>query len=341
MRNILVVGPSWVGDMMMAQTLFLLLHQNHDKLQLDVLAPAWSLPILSRMPEVRQSIVSPFAHGQLSLGDRYRLGKSLRAAQYDQAIVLPNSLKSALVPFWAKIPQRTGWLGEQRYGLLNDFRRLDKAALPRMVQRFAALAFPKGQLLPRDLPIPRLQISDLQQTQALSALDLSRPNEPILALCPGAEFGPSKQWPSAYYAAVAKHYLDLGWKVWLFGSKNDAAVAHEIQAKVNQNCLDLVGKTDLSQAIDLLSLATKVLTNDSGLMHIAAALGKPLVAVYGSTSPDFTPPVSKVAMIMQAKGDLPCRPCFKRECPLQHHDCMKKLLPSQVIQALGEIEVSK
>lgn len=334
MNKILVIGPSWVGDMMMAQTLFLLLHQTRADLQLDVLAPAWSVPLLSRMPEVHQSITSPFAHGELSWRTRYRLGKTLRKSQYDQAIVLPNSLKSALIPFFAKIPKRTGWLGEHRYGLLNDIRYLDKIALPKMVQRFAVLAFSKGVSLPALLPIPRLQISAGQQTQALIAHELDHPKKPILALCPGAEFGASKCWPADHYATVARYYVEKGWGVWLFGSKNDVKIALDIQDKAHQGCVNLVGKTTLAEAIDLLSLTSCVLTNDSGLMHIAAALDKPLVAVYGSTSPDFTPPLSEKATIVQAEGEMPCRPCFQRECPLAHHACMQALLPGQVVKAI-------
>ncbi len=334
MSKILVVGPSWVGDMMMAQTLFLLLHQQQVDLQIDVLAPAWSLPLLSRMPEVNQAITSPFVHGELELRKRYRLGKSLRASQYGQAIVLPNSLKSALIPFWAKIPKRTGWLGEKRYGLLNDIRYLDKNALPKMVQRFSALAFASDEFLPERLPIPKMNISADQQDQALSTHQLTHPQKPVLALCPGAEFGVSKQWPEEYYAAVANHYLSKACDVWLFGSQNDVPTANTIQDKTGGRCVNLVGKTKLAEAIDLMSLVTFVVTNDSGLMHIAAALGKPLVAVYGSTSPDFTPPVSDKAFIAQAKGDIPCRPCFQRTCSLQHHDCMQKLLPEQVIDLI-------
>lgn len=335
MNKILVVGPSWVGDMMMAHVLFQLLHQQHQGLQLDVFAPEWSVPLLERMPEVTNPIPSPFHHGQLKLGRRYKLAKKLRLQHYDQVIVLPNSLKSALLPFFANIPKRTGWLGEKRYGLLNDARHLDKAVLPQMVQRFAALAFTKNTVLPGVLPIPKLTVTKAQQMDALKEHQLSvSNNRPILALCPGAEFGASKQWPASYFAAVANEKLSHGWDVWIFGSKNDAAFAQQIAENTNNRCVNLAGKTQLSEAIDLLSQVSAVLTNDSGLMHISAALDRPVVALYGSTSPDFTPPMSENATILRAPVDLPCRPCFKRECPLVHHDCMKKLVPDQVLAVL-------
>lgn len=337
MNKILVVGPSWVGDMMMAQTLFLLLREKHRDLQLDVLAPAWSFPLLERMPEVSTRIASPFNHGQLHLRKRCHFARQLRAQHYDQAIVLPNTFKSALIPWWAKIPKRTGWVGEHRYGLLNDIRQLDEAALPKMVQRFAALAFEKQAAMPDVLPVPTLSVSDALREAALQAHQITLSGKPMLALCPGAEFGSSKQWPTDYYAFVANHYLAVGWDVWIFGSKNDALAAEKIQQKTNGQCVNLAGKTQLAQAIDLLSLATVILTNDSGLMHIAAALDKPLIALYGSTSPDFTPPFSKKAVVMQAKESIACRPCFKRECPLSHHDCMQKLLPLQVIAMIDAI----
>ena len=333
-HKILVVGPSWVGDMVMAQTLFMVLKRYHPQAMIDVLAPDWSRPLLERMPQVHQAIGFPFGHGQLRLCARYHFAKQLRSSQYQQAIVLPNSLKSALVPFWAKIPKRTGWLGEQRWGLLNDARRLDKAAYPLMIQRFIALARPKGASLPEPLPQPQLYVRPQAKVAVRETFQLTT-DAPVLALCPGAEFGEAKRWPSEHYAAVARQMLDQGWQVWLFGSAKDQAVAAEIQSLTQQRCQDLTGRTQLSEAIDLLASARAVVSNDSGLMHIAAALGRPLVAVYGSSSPDFTPPLTDKAHLLRL--GLACSPCFKRSCPLQHLDCLTKLVPEQVLAALSEL----
>jgi len=335
--RILIVGPSWVGDMVMAQTLFQCLKQRHAECEIDVLAPEWSRPILERMPEVRQALSFPLGHGVLDLATRRKLGKSL-AGQYDQAILLPNSLKSALVPFFAGIPVRTGWRGEMRFGLLNDIRKLDKARYPLMIERFMALAFEPGAELPQPYPRPALQIDAASRDAALGkfALELDRP---VLALCPGAEFGEAKRWPAEHYAKVAELKIRAGWQVWIFGSKNDHAVGEDIRSRLipglREEVSNLAGETSLAEAIDLLSCAGAVVSNDSGLMHVAAALNRPLVAVYGSTSPQFTPPLAEQVEIVRL--GLECSPCFERTCRFGHYDCLGQLKPRPVIEALDRL----
>jgi heptosyltransferase-2 len=321
--------------MVMAQCLFKVIKQKHPAAIIDVLAPAWSLPLLSRMPEVSETIVMPLGHGQLGLCDRYRLGKTLRTKHYDQAIMLPNSFKSSLIPWWARIPVRTGWRGEMRYFLLNDMRVLDKKKYPLMIERFMALGIAPYEPLPKDYPVPELQITLASQNKALANHHLDYPTVPILALCPGAEFGPAKRWPETYYADIANAKLEAGWHVWIFGSPKDRDVSERIMQLTKHRCVDLAGRTKLEEAIDLLALATTVVSNDSGLMHIAAALKKPLIAVYGPTSRDFTPPLSQNAVILSEK--LECQPCFERICPLKHHRCMLELKPSSVLAALSEM----
>ncbi len=335
-KSILIVGPSWVGDMVMAQVLFRLLKQHDPDVAIDVLAPAWSRPLLVRMPEVRRAIDLPFAHGEFSLFKRRALGLDLRRECYDQAIVLPNSWKSALVPWFAQIPQRTGWRGEMRYGLLNDHRVLIKKDYPLMIERFAALAYTAHAELPEHLPWPEFAVDADNVQQALRDLQLDTPTQPILALCPGAEFGPSKRWPDQHYSSVAKHYLAQGWQVWLFGSAKDVAVCESIRTDCAGSPRNLAGKTSLAQAIDLMSLATQVVSNDSGLMHIAAALQKPLVVPYGSSSPEFTPPLSHHVRVLRT--GIACSPCFKRECPLGHMKCLNELAPATVINAITELQ---
>ena len=336
--NILIIGPSWVGDMVMAQTLFICLKQRHGAdCMIDVLAPDWSRPILERMPEVRQALSFPLGHGALELSTRRSIGQGLRG-QYDQAILLPNSLKSALVPFFADIPLRTGWRGEMRYGLLNDVRKLDKDAYPLMIERFMALAYEPGIELPKPYPRPALQIDPASREQALQhfGLELDRP---VLALCPGAEFGEAKRWPSEHYAAVADAHIRQGWQVWLFGSKKDHAVAEQIRGRLipglREEATNLCGDTSLAQAIDLLSCADAVVSNDSGLMHVASALNRPLVAVYGSTSPGFTPPLADRVETLQLGLD--CSPCFDRTCRFGHYNCLRDLMPAQVNAALDRL----
>jgi len=336
--KILIVGPSWVGDMVMAQTLFIALKSRHPEAIIDVLAPQWSRPILERMPQVNAALDMPVGHGSLQLAMRFKLGRQLKRNGYDQTIVLPNSLKSALVPFFAGIPKRTGWRGEMRYGLLSDIRLLDKARYPLMIERFIALAYKPGAMLPEPLPRPRLVVDEVNVKTSLDnyALDMTRP---VLALCPGAEFGEAKRWPVNHYATVAQRKINEGWQVWLFGSEKDHAVGEQIKAqmtaKARQQCVNLAGKTSLADAVDLMSVADAVVSNDSGLMHIAAALGRPLVVLYGSSSPDFTPPLSDQVKVLRT--DIECSPCFKRECPLGHLKCLKDLHAERVLAAMGEL----
>ncbi|KTB76018.1 lipopolysaccharide heptosyltransferase II [Pseudomonas syringae] len=338
--KILIVGPSWVGDMVMAQTLFQCLKQRHPECDIDVLAPEWSRPILERMPEVRAALSFPLGHGALELATRRRIGKSL-AGQYDQAILLPNSLKSALVPFFAGVPKRTGWRGEFRYGLLNDVRSLDKQRYPLMIERFMALAFDKGAELPRPYPTPSLRIDPVTRDAALSKFGLTL-DRPVLALCPGAEFGESKRWPAEHYAQVAEASIREGWQVWLFGSKKDHPVGESIRQELipglREESVNLSGETSLAEAIDLLSCADAVVSNDSGLMHVAAALNRPLVAVYGSTSPGFTPPLADAVEVVRL--GLECSPCFDRTCRFGHYNCMRLLEPDAVIQALTRLNIT-
>ncbi len=337
-EQILIIGPSWVGDMVMAQSLFKLLKAENPEHRISVMAPAWTRPLLSRMPEVAEGLDLPLSHGELALRKRRQIGKALRERRFDRAIVLPNSLKSALIPFHARIPRRVGWRGELRDLLLNDCRRLDKERFPLMVQRFAALARPAATLPPENIPSPALRLQEEQRSAALAAFQLN-PDKPVLALCPGAEFGEAKQWPAEHYAAVANDMLEQGWQVWIFGSQNDQLAGEAILADINTDGLadvhNLAGTTDLGQAIDLLSYASAVVSNDSGLMHIAAALAKPVVAIYGSTSPDFTPPLAEQVELLTT--DISCRPCFKRVCPYGHRRCLTELMPSRALQALATL----
>ncbi len=330
---LLVVGPSWVGDMVMAQSLFRVLKARAPERAIDVLAPGWSLPLLERMPEVRAGIEMPLGHGRLALGERWRLGRGLRG-RYGQAILLPNSWKSAIVPWAARIPVRTGWRGEMRYGLLNDLRRLDRSKLTMTVQRFVALALDPDEPLP-EIPPPALEVSPASVQAALSAHGLEKPSDtPLLALCPGAEYGPAKRWPAERYGELAQEYLHRGWQVWLFGSEKDRPVCDNV-ARTAPGCVNLAGRTSLAQAVDLLSLADAVVSNDSGLMHVAAALDRPLVALYGSSDPGFTPPLHARHRILHL--GLECSPCFRRRCPEGHLRCLKGIAVGAVAAALEEL----
>ena len=340
-NKILVIGPSWVGDMVMSQSLYIQLKKNNPLAQIDVLAPAWCKPILERMPEVNQAIEMPVGHGKFSFKNRLAIACRLRSERYDHAFVLPNSAKSALIPFLAGIPIRTGWKGEFRYGLLNDLRS-NKKSFQYMVERYVALAYPKAEMAGSkslggldQLPWPKLAIDSKVQEKALDKFSLSR-DQKILGLCPGAEFGPAKQWPSEHYAEVANEAIKQGYQVWLFGSKKDQITTTKIKSLVALNhqdqVHDLAGQTSLMEVVDLLAACKTVVSNDSGLMHVAAAVGCHVIGVYGSTSPDYTPPLTNKVDIVHT--DIECRPCFKRECPLGHLKCLKDLKPLLVINKI-------
>ena len=332
--KVLVVGPSWAGDMVMAQSLFKTLKNNHPDCQIDVLAPGWTFSLLDRMPEVLSSIEMPLGHGKLGIVQRIKLGKHLRSRNYDQAILLPNSWKSALTPFFANIPQRTGYIGECRWGLLNDIRRLDKKLLPMTVQRFVALAYPQQSATTPEIPVPAFAINSANIAKISEQFTLES-SERILALCPGAEYGPAKRWPAEYYAEIAKKKHKQGWQIWLFGSEKDKPVTTLINQESGNKCIDFSGLTTLPEAVDLMSLVDTVITNDSGLMHVAAALNKKMIALYGSSDPNFTPPLNDKARIISL--GLNCSPCFKRECPLGHTNCLNNLYPARVLLEMNRL----
>lgn len=344
--KILIIGPSWVGDMVMSQGLYIELHRQYPDAKIDVLAPAWCKPILERMPQVNQALEMPLGHGQFDLKSRYRIGKSLREVKYDKAYVLPNSAKSALIPLFARVPERVGWKGEMRFGLLNDVRT-NKKAFQYMLERYVALAHPKAEMTGTgclgelsQLPFPSLQVFDCSQQAALEQFGLNN-QRPVLGLCPGAEFGPAKRWPDNHFATAATAMIKQGYQVWLFGSAKDREVTQKIIEQVpvdmQQHCFNLAGDTSLIEAVDLIGACRTVVSNDSGLMHVAAAVGCNVVAVYGSSSPKYTPPLTdKLAII---NTDIECRPCFERTCPKQHLKCLTELMPSRVIRAIEQFDV--
>ncbi|ODS09924.1 lipopolysaccharide heptosyltransferase II [Vibrio scophthalmi] len=343
--KILIIGPSWVGDMVMSQPLYSVLKQQNPNCLIDVIAPSWCKPILERMPEINQAIDMPIGHGEFNFFARRRIGKMLRNNHYDRAYILPKSAKSALIPWFANIPMRTGWKGEMRYGLLNDLRPNMKS-FQYMIERYVALAYPKEQMNDssslgglHSLPRPKLQIDKAIQSATLHKFGLET-SKSIVGLCPGAEFGPAKKWPEEHYANVAKAMSEAGRHIWLFGSKKDKETCEKIRTlagKEHQKSIHiLAGETSLIEAVDLLALCKTVVANDSGLMHVAAAVECNVVAVYGSTSPKYTPPLTDRVEILST--DIECRPCFKRECQFQHLKCLTELSPNAVISSIHKLE---
>lgn len=325
--GILIVGPAWVGDMVMTQSLLMTLKRHFPRCEIDVLAPAWSRPLVARMPEVRAPITLPLGHGQFRFGTRRRLGRLLRG-RYDWAIVMPRSWKSALVPFFADIPRRTAYRGEWRYVLINDMRRLDKHLLPQAVQRFVALGLERDARLPPPVPRPALRVDAANRARLLQSFRLNT-DKPIVALMPGAE-GPAKRWPLDRYAELAKRLVAAGKQVWVFGSNKEQALGQQIVSVAGAGVENLCGSTRLEDAIDFISLAETAVSNDSGLMHVAAAVGVKVVAIYGSSSPDYTPPLTDKADIVYRHLD--CSPCFQHDCPLGHTNCLNQISVDEVQQ---------
>ncbi|WP_286236599.1 lipopolysaccharide heptosyltransferase II [Neptuniibacter halophilus] len=332
----LIIGPSWVGDMLMSQSLYRHLKQQNPEREIDVLAPDWCRSVLARMPEVNQAIAMPVGHGSLQWGVRKAVAAELESTGYQQAFVLPNSLKSALIPWFAHIPLRTGWHGEMRYGLLNDRRRLDKQAFPLMVQRYVALACPAGApaLSRAEILPPQLRVD--AEAQAAARTQFSLDDTAAVAFCPGAEFGPAKRWPDYHYAALARKLIDQGLQIWIFGSPKDRPVAEQIIAQLKPgqraHCRNLAGETSLPQAIDLIAACQAAVSNDSGLMHIAAAVNTPLVALYGPTSPDFTPPLSEQAEVIRLiEGFHKIR---KGDADQGYHQSLIDITPEMALESL-------
>jgi lipopolysaccharide heptosyltransferase II len=335
-RAVLVVGPSWVGDMVMAQSLFMTLKGADESVAIDVIAPPWSLPLLARMPEVRVGIELDAGHGVLAWRKRRVLAQALRDRGYAQAIVLPRSLKAALVPFLAHVPRRTGFRGEYRYGLINDIRRFDPDMLDQTVKRFVALGADSDSSAAAEVavPPPRLR-TDAENWRRLASRFALGGGEKIIAIMPGAEYGVAKRWPVERYAELCKRLAASGHRLVVLGSQKERELGAQIAAHAGTDAvIDLCGRTELVDTVDILGAAAAAVTNDSGLLHVAAAVGTHVTAIYGSSTPDFTPPLTSAKTLIYL--GLPCSPCFARVCPLDHFSCMMSIAVSTVEAAVLE-----
>jgi len=328
----LIVGPSWIGDMVMAQSLYKLLAERDPGTERHVVAPAWSVPVLERMPEVDRAWELAVAHGEVGLGRRRRLARRLRAEGYRQAIVLPRSLKAALVPLLAAVPVRTGFRGEWRFGLINDMRPFDAGRLDQTVKRFVWLGLGAHERELPAIPVPRLDVDADNLRAVVRRLGLDTRRDAV-ALIPGAEYGPAKRWPAQSYAELASRLARDGVPVWILGSENERALGRAVSASADHpDAIDLCGRTSLADVVDLLGAARVAVTNDSGLMHVAAAVGTHVIGLYGSSSPRFTPPLTPAKAVFYL--DLECSPCFRRRCPLGHFRCMRDIRVEAVCDAV-------
>lgn len=332
--RLLVVFPAWIGDAVMAQSLLKQLKKTAPQSHISVLTPQSIAPLVALMPQADSILETDFGHGGLQLKARWHLGQKL-SKQFDHAIVLPNSFKSALIPWLAKIPKRTGWHGESRFIVLND-RRRGRQRFERMVDRYQILATPAKQPLPKlHLQAPEL-VLDIQTRQSILTKYPVTTQKPIIALCPGAAYGPSKRWPAASFARLADYCLQQNWQVWVFGGQAERQLAlniqHDLHNPAHADFHSFAGQCQLKDSIYLLSLASQVVSNDSGLMHITAALSRPLICIYGGSSPTYTPPLTDDKTILST--ELACQPCFKRKCRFNHYHCLQEITPEDVFKVL-------
>ena len=337
--RILIIAPNWLGDCLMAQPLLARLAAKAPQALIDVVAIPAVAPVFRRMPEVAHVIEADFRHGRFGLQDRWRLGREL-AGRYAQAITLPNTWKAALVPYFADVPVRAGYTGESRYGLLNVRHANPKKGAERMpmARFYAQLSEAPGKELPGELSQPHLLADPLRMIAAKVNLGL-RPAERLVALCPGAEYGPAKRWPAEYFAEMASKLKASGATPVVLGSQSDVPTGLMIEQLSHGAAINLCGKTSLDAAIDLIAGSEAVITNDSGLMHVAAALDRPQVALFGSSSPVHTPPLSDAAKVMYL--GIECSPCFARVCPLGHFRCMRELTPALVLESFETLGTTR
>lgn len=328
-EGILVVAPAWVGDLVMCQSLFMTLRQRHPATPLDVLAPAWAGPLLARMPEVDRHIALPVEHGRLRPAVQWRVAREVRRRRHGQAIVTRRSLKSALIPFLAGIPRRTGVLGEHRHLLINDVRGVDDTTHPWAVERLAVLGMEAGAAPGLEgVPWPRLRVDEAAGQAAMARFRLGA--GPVVGLAPGAAFGPAKRWPLERWTELARRLTARGVGVWIFGVEAERPDGEAIAAAGGAGAVSLCGRTSLGEVIDLMARCTAVVSNDSGLMHVAAASGPRVVALFGPTSPYNTPPLDRRARVIYHA--LACSPCHARICPLGHHRCLRGISVDEVLR---------
>jgi heptosyltransferase-2 len=328
---ILLVPYMWIGDFVRCHSVVKLLRARYPRRPIDVLTTTLCAPLLDYMPGVRKGIVVDLPRKQLALSQHKALAKRLATERYGSVLVMPRTWKSALAPYLAGIPERTGFAGEVRFGLLNDIRYGEKK-LPRMIDRCGALALPKNAEIPVDWPKPQLDVPMQKAVQWRALRGMPDDGRPVVAFAPGA-VGPSKRWPAAYFAELAKTLTAEGRSVWVLGSPAESPLAAEMVAAAGPTARDLTSP-DLRNAVLALRAASACVSNDSGLVHVSAAIGTPTVGIFGPTSPWHWAPLNPLAAIIETKTDVPCRPCHKPTCRLLHHRCMLDIPAAQVLPAV-------
>jgi heptosyltransferase II len=335
---VLIVPYMWIGDFVRGHTVVKLLQQRRPACPVDMLTTSMVAPLLDYMPGVRKGIVVDLPRKRLAFNQHAWLARRLRREGYGQALVLPRKWKAALAPCLAGIPVRTGFVGEMRYGLINDMR-FGERRLPRMVDRCATLALGNAEGIPQSWPMPELKVPPHEVASWGDRLGVAAESRAAIALAPGA-VGESKRWPTGYFAKLTKQFVTEGYAVWILGGPQEKNIAGEIAQADPRHVRDLTGP-DLRNAVLALAAARAVVSNDSGLLHVAAALGTPSVGIFGPTSPWHWAPLNPLSAVIEIKGKLACRPCHKPVCRLGHHRCMRDIAPAEVaIAALHAVDTS-
>ena len=327
---ILIVPYMWIGDFVRGHTVARVLKQRWPNRPIDLLTTSLCAPLVDYMPGVRSGIVWDLPRSRLALAKQWGLAALLRARGYRTALVLPRTWKSALAPALAGIPERIGFVGEVRFGLINHWRWGERA-LPRFIDKNAALALPDGAPLPGEWPVPQLRVplGDAAQFRQANGLGSGR----AVALAPGS-VGASKRW--TYYGEAARLLAEQGLDVWVVGGHGEKAMARDIVASGGPRVRDLTG-SDLRNGILAMAAASLAISNDSGLMHIAAALGTPTMGIFGPTSPYHWAPLNGLAATVQTKTHVPCQPCHRPVCRMNDHRCMRDIPPSDVVAIAGRV----
>ena len=333
-RPILIVPYMWIGDFVRCHTVVKLLKARFPARPVDVLSTTLCAPLADYMPELRQAIVVDLARKRLALSEHRALAARLKRESYGTALIMPRTWKAALAPFLAGVPERIGWVGEWRFGLVNDLR-FGERKRPRMVDQCAALALPAHATPPENWPLPELRVPPAEIAGWKERLALADNGKPIIALAPGA-VGPSKRWPGAAYGDLARRLIAQGNEVWILGSPAEAPLVRIIR-DIAPEVRDLTGP-DLRNAILALAAADVAVSNDSGLLHVAAALGTPTIGIFGPTSPWHWAPLNPIAAAVQQKIEtLPCQPCHKPTCRVRHHRCMRDISPNHLVSVIERV----
>jgi heptosyltransferase II len=327
---ILLVPYMWIGDFVRCHTVVKLIRARHPFRPIDVLTTSMVAPLIDYMPGVRKGIVVDLPRRRLAPLQHWELAHRLRGEGYGQALIMPRTWKSALAPFLAGIPRRTGFAGEARFGVINDLR-FGERRLPRMIEQCATLALGKGEALPSEWPLPELLVPREEVAAWRERHGFSPEQAGDIVLAPGA-VGPSKRWPASAYAELARRLVDAGYRVWVVGGPAEGPIAGEIVAAAESGIFDLTGE-HLRNAILALAAANAAVSNDSGLLHVAAALGTPSIGIFGPTSPHLWAPLNPLAAVIETETELPCRPCHKPVCRLHHHGCMNDIAVETVLAA--------